>query len=84
MLFIHWIACAWYLGAFIDNFPEDCWVVTAGIRDADPTTQYIRSLYWAIVTMTTVGYYHSQSQYRVRIHYAGDAVRRVNLCLYYR
>ncbi len=56
LLLIHWIACAWYLGAFIDNFPEDCWVVTAGIRDADPITQYIRSLYWAIVTMTTVGY----------------------------
>jgi voltage-gated potassium channel len=56
MLLIHWMACAWYLTAFIDSFPEDSWVVMMGIKDADPITQYIRSLYWAIVTMTTVGY----------------------------
>jgi voltage-gated potassium channel Kch len=56
MLLIHWISCAWYLTAFIHNFPQDCWVVRVGIEDADPITQYIRSLYWAIVTMTTVGY----------------------------
>jgi len=56
MLLIHWIACAWYLICFIENFPKDCWVVMKGIKDADPMTQYIRSLYWAIVTMTTVGY----------------------------
>ena len=56
MLLIHWISCAWYLTAFTDNFPQDCWVVRVGIKDADPITQYIRSLYWAIVTMTTVGY----------------------------
>ncbi len=56
MLFVHWIACAWFLSAFVANFPEDCWVVIMGIKHADPITQYIRSLYWAIVTMTTVGY----------------------------
>jgi voltage-gated potassium channel len=27
-----------------------------GIKDADLITQYIRSLYWTIITMTTVGY----------------------------
>jgi voltage-gated potassium channel len=56
MLFTHWIACAWYLVAYISNFPPDCWVVLMGIQDADATTRYIRSLYWTIVTMTTVGY----------------------------
>jgi len=56
MLLIHWIACAWFLAAFIEDFPEDCWVVSAGVREADPSTQYIRSLYWTITTMTTVGY----------------------------
>jgi hypothetical protein len=56
MLFIHWIACGWFLFAFIDNFPPDSWVMVLGVKDADPMTQYIRSLYWAIVTMTTVGY----------------------------
>jgi hypothetical protein len=56
MLIIHWIACAWFLVPFVDNFPENSWVVLSGIKDADPITQYVRSLYWAIVTMTTVGY----------------------------
>jgi hypothetical protein len=56
MLFTHWIACAWYLVAYIGNFPPDCWVVLMGIQDTDATTRYIRSLYWTIVTMTTVGY----------------------------
>jgi voltage-gated potassium channel len=56
MLFTHWIACAWYLVAYISNFPPDSWVVLMGIQEADGTARYIRSLYWTIVTMTTVGY----------------------------
>ena len=56
MLIIHWIACAWFLVPFVENFPENSWVVITGIKNADPITQYVRSLYWAIVTMTTVGY----------------------------
>ena len=56
MLFTHWIACAWYLVAYISNFPPDCWVVIMGMQDAAVATRYIRSLYWTIVTMTTVGY----------------------------
>jgi len=56
MLFTHWIACAWYLVAYISNFPPDSWVVLMGIQEADASTRYIRSLYWTIVTMTTVGY----------------------------
>lgn len=56
MLLIHWIACLWFLLAFIDNFPEDSWVALMGIAEADPTSQYIRALYWSITTMTTVGY----------------------------
>ncbi len=56
MLIIHWIACAWFFVPFIEKFPEDSWVIISGIKEADPVTQYVRSLYWAIVTMTTVGY----------------------------
>ena len=56
LLLIHWIACAWFVIAWIDQFPEDCWVVKAGIIDSSTCTQYIRSLYWTITTMTTVGY----------------------------
>jgi hypothetical protein len=52
----HCIACLWFATAYIDGFPRDSWVVAAGITDLDPVSQYIRSLYWTITTMTTVGY----------------------------
>jgi len=56
MLFIHWIACTWFLVPYLEGFPENCWVVKQGIERAGAATQYIRSLYWVIQTMTTVGY----------------------------
>ena len=56
MLLVHWIACGWFFTARIHSFPADCWVARAGLVDASLDMQYIRSLYWTIVTMTTVGY----------------------------
>lgn len=56
ILLIHWIACAWFLVAFVGGFPEGCWVLREEVESASSSTQYIRSLYWAITTMTTVGY----------------------------
>jgi hypothetical protein len=55
-LLMHWLACGWFLTAYMSAFPVESWVVRAGIVEAGPVTQYIRSLYWAITTMTTVGY----------------------------
>ena len=52
----HWIACAWFLVPFTENFPPDSWAAREQIIDSDAATQYIRSLYWSVVTMTTVGY----------------------------
>jgi hypothetical protein len=56
LLLTHWIACAWFLVPFMEGFPPDSWAVREAITEADPATQFVRSLYWAIVTMTTVGY----------------------------
>lgn len=56
LLTIHWIACIWFFTAYIDKFPSNSWVIRAGIENADSFSQYLRSLYWAVVTMTTVGY----------------------------
>lgn len=42
IMVIHWIACGWSI-----IYPE------AG---SDLTTHYIKSLYWAITTLTTIGY----------------------------
>jgi voltage-gated potassium channel len=56
LLLIHWLACVWFYSSFANGFPADSWVVRAGIQGADAVSQYIRSLYWTITTMTTVGY----------------------------
>ena len=56
LLLIHWLACFWFYSAFASAFPPDSWVARAGIAGADAVIQYIRSLYWTITTMTTVGY----------------------------
>jgi hypothetical protein len=56
MLLLHWVACAWFLVPFMEGFPPSSWVVAEGIHAVDRSTQYIRSLYWVIVTTTTVGF----------------------------
>lgn len=56
VVLIHWLACTWFLTAFIAGFPENCWTVREGIQHSTVPTQYLRSLYWTITTMTTVGY----------------------------
>lgn len=55
-LLIHWIACIWFLIPYISGFPPESWAVNSDIVSASSGEQYIRSLYWTITTMTTVGY----------------------------
>ncbi|MHC4941198.1 MAG: ion transporter [Planctomycetota bacterium] len=55
-LVLYWIACAWFLVPFMEGFPPDSWVVRQGLENADTVAQQVRSVYWAVVTMTTVGY----------------------------
>ena len=55
-LLTHWIACFWFLGPYVSDFPQTSWAVIANISNAPAADQYIRSLYWTITTMTTVGY----------------------------
>lgn len=52
----HLIACSWYLSSFFSGFPDKSWVVLNGIELSDFSTIYIRSLYWTVTTMTTIGY----------------------------
>ncbi len=56
LILMHWMACAWFFTAFAVAFPADSWAVRAGIESSGAVAQYIRSLYWTITTMTTVGY----------------------------
>ncbi|MEH6549841.1 MAG: ion transporter [Pseudomonadales bacterium] len=56
LILVHCIACLWFASAYVDGFPQNSWVVAANIQSSDPQSQYIRSLYWTVTTMTTVGY----------------------------
>lgn len=56
LLLMHWLAAVWFFSAFAAGFPSDSWAARAGIVDAGSGEQYVRSLYWVITTMTTVGY----------------------------
>jgi len=65
----HVIACAWvgicnmYRSGYDRSFenyygyPEDCWMVRFQSTYATPNgTRYLRALYWAFTTLTTVGF----------------------------
>jgi hypothetical protein len=56
VLALHSVACAWFLVPFAEGFPVESWVVTQELESVRAATQYIRALYWVIVTTTTVGY----------------------------
>lgn len=53
----HWIACAWFHIAFKESLKGlGSWIATHKLLETNVLEQYIRSLYWALTTMTTVGY----------------------------
>jgi hypothetical protein len=53
---LHLVACAWFLLPALEGSPNGSWVTRQGIDGLSVPAQYLRSLYWAVVTMTTVGY----------------------------
>lgn len=55
-LVIHLVACCWFLVARAEGFPADSWVWRLGVLDMSPGDQYTVSLYWTVVTLSTVGY----------------------------
>lgn len=52
---IHFIACFWIVMHLLET-DSKTWLSILGIANADFPTQYIRSLYWTVTTLTTVGY----------------------------
>lgn len=55
----HWLACAWYVIGLQESIHSPAsWVAVAQQRGGGEnlTSLYISSLYWAMTTMTTVGY----------------------------
>ena len=53
---VHLMACFWFLVAKFEDFDYTSWVVQSGIRDDSDSYQYLVSVYWALQTLTTVGY----------------------------
>jgi len=56
VLVAHWIACFFYMIAFLQ--PEDVitWLEKKELNEASIPERYIAAIYWSILTMTTVGY----------------------------
>ena len=56
MLFLaHIIACIWFIMPYI-TYPENNWMETKGIMNKSTFEKYEYSLYWAFVTIATIGY----------------------------
>eukprot|EP00347_Sterkiella_histriomuscorum_P001048 403373535 len=53
---VHLVGCFWFLSAKLDDFNPDTWVVRLGYMDVEPSGQYLASIYWALQTLTTVGF----------------------------
>ena len=56
LLCVHIAGCFWYFSAHLYDFEPDTWVTRYGYIDEDDMTKYIISIYWAVTTVTTVGY----------------------------
>lgn len=56
MYFTHFVACLWFYSSRIRNFPDPCWVRSAGLMESDWKTHYMISFYWAFQTVSSVGY----------------------------
>ena len=57
ILVAHLFACFWYLTAEISVLTsQDSWIIKAGLIDSSWNLKYLYSIYWAFVTMMTVGY----------------------------
>ena len=52
----HWIGCFNFMLVRLYEFPEDSWVVYAGLDDKDPFTQWSWSFFKALAQMIMIGF----------------------------
>jgi len=55
-LITHWVACGWFLIGNWEINSGESWLINKSLESVSIRTQYMNSLYWAITTLTTVGY----------------------------
>lgn len=53
---VHLMACLYFLVGTFEDEDEFNWIVFNGIQDDVAPYQYLVSVYWALQTLTTVGY----------------------------
>ena len=53
---VHIVSCFWYYISKLNGNGPQTWVFGAGLQDSDYMSLYLASLYWAVTTLTTVGY----------------------------
>lgn len=53
---VHLVGCFWFMQAKLDDFNPDTWVVRLDYVNEESGVQYLASLYWALQTLTTVGF----------------------------
>ena len=56
ILTAHVTGCGFFWIARVEKFESDTWVAQDGLVGASTWTQYVSSLYWAVMTLSTVGY----------------------------
>ena len=56
MLALHLMSCFWFFVAVMEGLGPETWVGSMGLQDQSTSDQYIASMYWAVTTLTTVGY----------------------------
>ena len=56
ILCIHVTGCLWFLSAKMSDFAPETWVVRFGYLESNKWVQYETSIYWALTTLTTLGY----------------------------
>ncbi|OMJ72010.1 hypothetical protein SteCoe_29654 [Stentor coeruleus] len=56
VVLLHLMACLWFYSARFQDFDVNTWVVKYGYIDLDIGSLYLRSLYFIMTTLATVGY----------------------------
>ena len=53
---VHLMGCLWFFSSKVDSGNVSSWVIRYHFQDEDNVTLYLRSIYWAVATILTVGY----------------------------
>ena len=56
MYLVHVVSCLWFLSARMLDFGPETWVLRKDMVDSSTRWQYCSAVYWAVQTLSTVGY----------------------------